>query len=99
MILIFYPSRISDPGVEKAPEPGSATLCFTNKGNASTKNMYKKKISYVSDVLPRYFTSGDLAAEFGGVPGTADGQAAALSLQHAHFTPGTLQGKNTGNTF
>jgi hypothetical protein len=33
------------------------------------------------------------------VPGTADGQAAALSLQHAQFTPGTPQGKNTGNTF
>jgi hypothetical protein len=50
----------------------------------------KKTISYVSDVLPRYFTSGDLAAEFGGVPGTADGQAAALSLQHAQLTPGTV---------
>jgi hypothetical protein len=25
-ILIFYPSRIQDPGVKKAPEPGSGTL-------------------------------------------------------------------------
>jgi hypothetical protein len=25
-ILIFYPSRISDPGVKMAPDPGSATL-------------------------------------------------------------------------
>ncbi len=24
-ILIFYPSRIPDPGVKKAPDPGSAT--------------------------------------------------------------------------
>jgi hypothetical protein len=24
--LIFYPSRIPDPGVKKAPNPGSATL-------------------------------------------------------------------------
>jgi hypothetical protein len=28
-ILIFYPSRIPDPGVKKAPDPGSATLCAT----------------------------------------------------------------------
>jgi hypothetical protein len=26
LILIFYPSRIPDPGVKKAPDPGSATL-------------------------------------------------------------------------
>ncbi len=25
-ILIFYPTRIPDPGVNKAPDPGSATL-------------------------------------------------------------------------
>ncbi len=25
-IRIFHPSRISDPGVKKAPDPGSATL-------------------------------------------------------------------------
>jgi hypothetical protein len=25
-ILIFYPSRIPDPGVKKAPDPRSATL-------------------------------------------------------------------------
>jgi hypothetical protein len=25
-ILTFYPSRIQDPGVKKAPDPGSATL-------------------------------------------------------------------------
>ncbi len=25
-ILIFYPSRMPDPGVKKAPDPGSATL-------------------------------------------------------------------------
>jgi hypothetical protein len=31
-ILIFYPSRISDPGVKKAPDPGSgfAILAFAN---------------------------------------------------------------------
>jgi hypothetical protein len=30
-ILIFYPSRIPDPGVKKAPDPGSvfATLALT----------------------------------------------------------------------
>ncbi len=27
-MLTFYPSRISDPGVKKAPDPGSATLFF-----------------------------------------------------------------------
>jgi hypothetical protein len=27
-ILFFYPSRIPDPGVKKAPYPGSATLLF-----------------------------------------------------------------------
>ncbi len=26
LILIFYPSQIPDPGVKKAPDPGSATL-------------------------------------------------------------------------
>ncbi len=28
-ILIFYPSRIPDPGVKKASDPGSATLLLT----------------------------------------------------------------------
>jgi hypothetical protein len=28
-ILIFYPSRIPDSGVKKAPDPGSATLLNT----------------------------------------------------------------------
>ncbi len=26
LILIFYPSQIPNPGVKKAPDPGSATL-------------------------------------------------------------------------
>jgi hypothetical protein len=77
---------------------GSGAVSLTNgSGSGRPKNIWilririrNTAISYVSDVLPRYFTSGDLAAEFGGVPGTADGQAAALSLQHAQFTPGTV---------
>jgi hypothetical protein len=28
-ILIFYPSRIPDPGAKKAPDPGSGTLGFS----------------------------------------------------------------------
>ena len=28
LILIFYPSRIPDPGIKKAPDPGSGTLIF-----------------------------------------------------------------------
>jgi hypothetical protein len=28
-ILIFYPSRIPDPGVKKALDPGSATLNYS----------------------------------------------------------------------
>jgi hypothetical protein len=28
-MLTFYPSRIPDPGVKKAPDPGSATLLKT----------------------------------------------------------------------
>jgi hypothetical protein len=27
-ILVFYPSRIPDPGIKKAPDPGSATLAL-----------------------------------------------------------------------
>jgi hypothetical protein len=80
--------------------PGSVSLT-NGSGYERPKNIWilririrNTPISYVSDVLPRYFTSGDPAAEFGGVPGTADGQAAALSLQHAQFTPGTPHGKN-----
>jgi hypothetical protein len=32
-ILTFYPSRISDPGVKKAPDPGSATVEKTTYEN------------------------------------------------------------------
>jgi hypothetical protein len=28
----FYPSRIPDPGVKKAPDPGSGTLCGSRSG-------------------------------------------------------------------
>ncbi len=31
-ILTFYPSRIPDPGVKKAPDPGSGTLILGLSG-------------------------------------------------------------------
>jgi hypothetical protein len=30
--LIFYPSRIQDPGVKKAPDPGSPSLILPHDG-------------------------------------------------------------------
>jgi hypothetical protein len=33
--LIFYPSRMPDPGVKKAPDPGSVTLLIGPKSRLS----------------------------------------------------------------
>jgi hypothetical protein len=35
--MIFYPSRTPDPGVKKAPDPGSATLFYVDSRHTSTE--------------------------------------------------------------
>jgi hypothetical protein len=39
-IVTFYPSRIPDPEVKKAPDPGSATLSFILKTALSAHNSH-----------------------------------------------------------
>jgi hypothetical protein len=53
----FYPSRIPDPGVKKAPDPGSATLHFCLSG-ANTVNLKRPDgFFYHSAVQGDFFTS------------------------------------------
>ncbi len=49
-ILIFYPSWILDPGVNKAPDPGSATLQKTSSERMRVvqKLKYGKHYNYYS---------------------------------------------------
>ncbi len=48
-MLIFYPSQIPDPGVKKAPDPGSgsATLDFYKSFQTATKFTCKKSLRYM----------------------------------------------------
>ncbi len=39
-ILIFYPSRIPDPGVKKAPDPGPATLQLRLEAQFTFDNLF-----------------------------------------------------------
>jgi hypothetical protein len=48
-ILIFYPSRIPDPGVKKAPDPGP-TEAKTNLSIFNPKNRFNARGNVIPDV-------------------------------------------------
>ncbi len=45
-MLTFYPSRIPDPGVKKAPDPGS--------GSATLKETLKKMVIHRFNIILKY---------------------------------------------
>jgi hypothetical protein len=55
----FYPSRIPDPGVKKAPDPGSATLVPTLLSRVcSCELQCEVAVGYSSVVDPHNFVAG-----------------------------------------
>ncbi len=50
-ILTFYPSRISEPGVKKAPDPGSGTLEM-QKPTAANPAPHYYKTSFFHNIFP-----------------------------------------------
>jgi hypothetical protein len=57
LMLTFYPSRIPDPGVKKAPDPGSGSTTLQKSSDAVVFSRYGTDVAAVTDAA--FATAGN----------------------------------------
>ncbi len=61
-ILTFYPSRIPDPGIEKAPDPGSGSATLSKRLQCEEDSFLKKtQVSWL--ILIEYMNNTVFSAD------------------------------------